>query len=311
MNNKLIIEPTPHIRSKNSTSQIMLGVILSTLPAMIASVMIFGARAAVLIVCCVCACVFFEFMFRLLFKKNTRTIGDFSAAVTGILLAFNLPSTMPIYMAIIGCFVAIVVVKEMFGGIGHNFANPAIVGRIVLVLSFPAYWSPNAYITDTITGATPLSVKEGEALHSTMDLFLGVHGGSLGETSALALLIGFAFLLALKIIRPITPLVFIGTVAAGTAIAGGDPVFAILSGGLLLGAIFMATDYATNPMTPLGKIIFGFGCGLITLVIRLFGGMPEGVAFSILFMNLLTPIIDKFTRPKPFGTRKTEKQPKQ
>jgi electron transport complex protein RnfD len=286
----------------------MLGVIIAALPAAIASVLIFGVRAAALIVTCICACVFFEFMFRHLFKKS-QTITDLSAVVTGILLAFNLPVTLPLYMAVIGCFVAIVAVKEMFGGIGQNFANPAIVGRIVLMLSFSdqmgnyvtAFYYQNE---DAVTAATPLGITDSELLPSAGELFWGTHGGSLGETCAFALLLGFAVLLILKIIRPITPLIFIGTVALGTLITGGDPLFAILSGGLLLGAIFMATDYATNPMTPLGKMIFGLGCGLITVVIRQFGGMPEGVAFSILTMNILTPIIDKFTRPKPFGIKK-------
>jgi electron transport complex protein RnfD len=312
---KLIIEPTPHIRSKNSTAQIMLGVILAALPAMIASTAIFGLRAAILIITCVCACVFFEFTFRLLFKRP-QTITDLSAVVTGVLLAFNLPVTLPLYMAVIGCFVAIVVTKEMFGGLGQNFANPAIVGRIVLMLSFPSYMG--SYVmpfyyrngVDAITAPTPLAVESAEQMPPMLDLFLGVHGGSLGETCALALLIGFAYLLIMKIIRPVTPLMFIGTIAVGTYIMSGDistALVSILTGGLLLGAIFMATDYSTNPMTLHGKIIFGFGCGLISLVIRQFGGMPEGVAFSILTMNILTPFIDKITRPKPFGMKKEEK----
>ena len=308
---KLIIEPTPHIRSDNSTSQIMFHVIIATVPAILASIAIFGARAAIMIFVCVCSCVFFEFFFRLIFKKS-RTIGDYSAVVTGIILAFNLPVTLPLYMAVIGCFAAIVVVKEMFGGLGQNFVNPAIVGRIVLMLSFPSHMS--SYVKafyylecdiEATTAATPLAVESPELMPSMLELFLGTHGGSLGETSALALLIGFVYLLAMRIIRPVTPLVFIGTVAIGTLIAtGGDfeaVLFTILTGGLLLGAIFMATDYTTNPMTLRGKFVFAFGCGLISFIIRQFGGMPEGVAFSILTMNMLTPFIDKITRPKPFG----------
>jgi electron transport complex protein RnfD len=307
---KLIIEPTPHIRSTNSTAQIMLSVILATVPAMIASSIIFGARAAVLIITCICACVFFEFIFCLLFNKK-QTISDFSAAVTGILLAFNLPVTLPLYMAVIGCFVAIFIVKEMFGGLGQNFANPAIVGRIVLMLSFPMFMSnyivPFYYLqgVDAVTAATPLQTQ---TIPTTMELFLGTHGGALGETSALALLIGLVMLLAMKIIRPVTPIIFIGTVGIGTLITGGEPLTAILSGGLLLGAIFMATDYSTNPMTLAGKLIFAFGCGLITVVIRQLGGMPEGVAFSILTMNILTPVIDKLTHPKPFGVKKRSRE---
>ena len=313
-NTNLIVESNPHMRSSNSTRQIMLGVIIATLPVVFASVYIFGAKAAVLIISCVCSCIFFEYMTRLLLKKSV-TIGNLSAVVTGILLAFNLPVTIPIYIAVIGSFVAIVVAKEMFGGLGQNFANPAIVGRIVLMLSFPAYM--NNYVApfyyrksvDVVTTATPMSIDSPELLPSVKDLLLGNHGGSLGETCSLAILIGFVILLLLRIIRPITPLIFVGTVMVGTFIAGGDPIFAVLSGGLLLGAIFMATDYSTNPMTFTGKMIFGFGCGLITLSIRQFGGMPEGTAFSILTMNLLTPSIDKLTRPKPFGMKKdiTEK----
>ncbi|MCL2036167.1 MAG: RnfABCDGE type electron transport complex subunit D [Oscillospiraceae bacterium] len=307
--NKLIIEPNPHIRSSNTTSQIMVGVIIAAIPSIIASTVFFGLKSLILIATCVSACIFFEFAFRLIFKKP-HTIANFSAVITGILLAFCLPVTFPLYMAVIGSFVSIVIVKEMFGGIGQNFANPAIVGRIVLMLSFPSYMSnyvePFFYnhadsSVDVVSSATPLAVEAGEILPSYLDLFLGNHGGTLGETSALALLLGFAYLLCMKIIRWITPVVFVGTVAVGTLVFGGDPLFAVLTGGVLLGAIFMATDYTTNPMTPHGKAIFAFGCGLITVIIRQFGGMPEGVAFSILTMNVLTPLIDRVTKTKPFG----------
>jgi electron transport complex protein RnfD len=310
--NKLIVEPTPHFRSDNSTVKIMFSVIVALLPVAVASVVIFGARAAFLIVTCVCSCVFFEFGYCALFKKK-HTVKDLTAVITGILLAFNLPVGMPFHMAVIGAFFSIVVAKMLFGGLGQNFANPAIVGRIVLMLSFPKYmgdYTARILDADVITTATPLSLEEGEKLPSALELFCGTHSGSIGETCALAILTGFAILLFLRIVRPITPLVFIGTVAFGTWLAGGNPLYAILSGGLLLGAIFMATDYATNPMTPLGKIIFGFGCGLITVIIRQFGGMPEGVAFSILTMNVLTPLIDKATRPVPFGIKREAKEKK-
>ncbi|MCL2071890.1 MAG: RnfABCDGE type electron transport complex subunit D [Oscillospiraceae bacterium] len=322
---QLIIEPSPHIRSHNSTKKIMTSVAIATIPATLMSSYIFGPRALLLIVVCISSCVFFEAAFRWIFKKDVSTVLDFSAVVTGILLAFNLPVSLPLYMAVIGSFAAIVVVKEMFGGLGQNFANPAIVGRIVLVLSFPAHMSnypvafhhrgmnlppyleqftSNASYADAITAPTPLALEKAPSL---FELFFGFHGGSLGETCAAALLIGFVCLLAMRIIRPITPLVFIGTVAIGTYIAsGGDSMASlnsILTGGLLLGAIFMATDYATNPMTLYGKMLFGFGCGLITFIIRQYGGMNEGVAFSILTMNILTPFIDKITRPKPFGKK--------
>ncbi|MCL1903946.1 MAG: RnfABCDGE type electron transport complex subunit D [Oscillospiraceae bacterium] len=310
--NKLIIEPNPHIRSDNSTKQIMLTVIIALVPAMLASVIIFGARAALLISICVGSCVLFEYLFRKMFKKS-RTIGDFSAIVTGILLAFNLPVTLPLYMAVIGSFVAIVIVKEMFGGLGQNFANPAIVGRIVLMLSFPAQMSNYAvpfYYKDgfdAVTTATPLSAESPDQIPPMLDLFFGKHGGSLGETCSFALILGFIILLVMRIIRPATPLILVGTVALGTFVFSGfntdETLFAIITGGLLLGAIFMATDYTTNPMTLKGKIIFAFGCGLIALVIRQLAGMPEGVAFAILTMNIFTPVIDKITRPKPLGMK--------
>ena len=320
MSEKLIIQPNPHIRSNNSTAKIMLNVIIASLPAMIASVLIFGTRAALLIVTCVCACVFFEYLFRVVVFKRTQSIHDLSAVVTGILLAFNLPVTLPWYMAVIGSFVAIVVVKEMFGGLGQNFANPAVVGRIVLVLSFSAYMSdyvnpvfnPFREGYSAVTSATPL-VTSAEEMPSMLELFLGFHGGALGETSSAALLLGFIYLLIMRIIRPVTPVIFTGTVAIGTFIITGSlnaAITAILTGGLLLGAVFMATDYVTNPMTLKGKMVFAFGCGLITLVIRQFGAMPEGVAFSILTMNLLTPAIDKLTHPKAFGVKEPPKPTK-
>jgi electron transport complex protein RnfD len=282
----------------------MLHVIIALIPAFAASVIIFGIRAAVVTVTCVASCVFFEYFFRKITKKE-QTVSDLSAAVTGILLAFNLPVTLPLYMVIIGAFVAIVVVKQMFGGIGQNFANPAIVARIVLMMSFtpqmsswvkPFYYKMS--VPDAVTTASPLGA---EVPPGYADLFLGINAGSLGETCALALLIGFVYLLAARVIRPVTPVAFVGVFAAATFFAGGDVLTGILSGGLLLGAIFMATDYATTPLTPLGKIIFGAGCGVITFAIRQFGTMPEGVAFSILIMNILTPYIDKLTRPTPFG----------
>ncbi|MCL1788976.1 MAG: RnfABCDGE type electron transport complex subunit D [Oscillospiraceae bacterium] len=314
---KLIIEPNPHIRSNNTTTQIMLNVIIATVPAMIVSIIIFGARAAMMISVCIGSCVLFEYLFRKIFKKS-RTVGDLSAVVTGILLAFNLPVALPFYMAVIGCFVAIVIVKEMFGGVGQNFANPAIVGRIVLMLSFPAqmsnYAAPFYYKNnyDVVTGATPLAAESPEQMPNMFDLFFGAHGGSLGETCSFALLLGFIYLLIMRIILPVTPLIFVGTVAVFTMFfSGGDfdaVCFSLLTGGLLLGAIFMATDYTTNPMTMRGKMIFAFGCGLISVIIRQFAGMPEGVAFSILTMNILTPFIDKVTRPKPFGVKITKKE---
>lgn len=303
---RLVIEPSPHIKSAMTTQKIMLCVIIALLPALAASVWIFGLRALIMTVVCCSSCVIFEWLCRKIMKRD-NTISDLSAVVTGMLLAFNLPVTLPFYMAIIGCFAAIVVVKQFFGGIGQNFANPAITGRIVLMLSFTSYmttWAEPFYYQNSgeiVTTSTPLV---SEAAPQLSDLFFGTVGGCLGETCALALIIGGVFLVIMKIITPVTPLCFIGTVFVLSLISTGDVVqatAAILSGGLMLGAIFMATDYATTPITTKGKIIFGIGCGLVTMLIRCFGTMPEGVSYSILIMNVLTPLIDRFTVPKAFG----------
>jgi len=310
--NKLIVEPAPHIRSYISTSLIMLNVVIALLPAFIASLIIFGPRAALMAVVSVTSCVIFEYFYRRIAKKP-QTVSDLSAVVTGMILAFNLPVTLPIYMVIIGAFIAIVAVKQFFGGIGQNFANPAVVARIALSLSFTAemtnwvepYWYKN---TEIITKATPL--EPGAVMPTLKEMFFGIRGGCLGETCAFALLIGFVYLVLTRVIRPVTPLAFIGTVALGTLITGGDALRGVLSGGLMLGAIFMATDYSTTPLTDMGKLVFGIGCGVITVVIRRFASMPEGVSFAILIMNILTPYIDKFTLPKPFGAKTAVKEAK-
>ncbi len=308
MSNKLTVTASPHRHDNVSTQKIMLMVIIALLPSVVASAIYFGFRAILLIAICVATCVLTEFVCRKLMKRN-QTISDLSACVTGILLALNLPVTLPIWEAVIGSFVAIAVVKQLFGGIGQNFANPAIVGRIVLMLSFTAdmtTWAIPKYYQNSgevITGATPL--VSGDA--SYLDLFLGNVGGCLGETSALAILIGGLFLIVMKVISPSAPISFIGTVAILTAITGGDVGYQVLAGGLLLGAFFMATDYSTTPITEKGRIIFGIGCGIITFVIRNYGGYPEGVSFSILLMNVLTPYIDRLTMSKPVGAKYPEK----
>ncbi|MDR2531583.1 MAG: RnfABCDGE type electron transport complex subunit D [Oscillospiraceae bacterium] len=318
---KFIVEPSPHIRGNNTTDKIMTRVLIALVPALVMSVYIFGIRALYLSIVCVGSCVIFEMLYRRLIKKETEI--DPSPAVTGLLLAFCLPVTLPYYMAVIGCFIAIVVVKQLFGGLGQNFANPAITARIVLTLSFTAqmtYWaepfhyrtgqealdtvsSATSHGADALSGATPLALAEaGEQVPGLWDLFMGFHGGSFGETSGLALIIGFIFLVLTKVIRSVTPLAFVGTVALGALLAPGESVILhVFSGGLLIGAIFMATDYATTPVSIAGKFVFGVGCGLITLVIRFFSDMPEGVSFAILIMNILTFYIDKITFPKPFG----------
>ncbi len=306
---KLIVSPSPHDENYTKTSTIMLNVIIALLPALAAGCYIFGLRALLLTVVCVASCVIFEFCCRKIMKRD-NTISDLSAVVTGVILAMNLPVTLPIWMAVIGSFVAIVIVKQLFGGIGQNFANPAITARIVLMLSFPTAmtnWAiPFFYREgpDVVTGATPL-VSGGA---SYIDLFLGNVGGCLGETCALALLIGGIYLAARRIISLAAPAGFIGALALLSFIAGDDPLYAILSGGVFLGAFFMATDYATTPITAKGKLVFGLGCGIITFIIRHFGSYPEGVSFSILLMNVLTPYIEQVTRNKVFGAKEDRQQ---
>lgn len=315
--NKLFVESSPHIRSAWTTQKIMLNVIIALCPALIMSTYIFGIKALLLtVICCTC-CVLLEFLFNKITKRDD-TISDLSAIVTGMLLAFNLPVDLPIYMAIIGCFVAIVIVKCLFGGIGQNFANPAITARIVLMMSFagamtkwtaPFAWKDGV---DATVSATPLAA---ETLPSLTDMFFGFRAGCLGETCIAALLLGGLYLMFIGLIRPATPVCFIGTVALLSFLYGGFDVnfmlYQLMSGGLILGALFMATDYATTPLTTKGKIIFGVCCGIITFAIRQFASMPEGVSFSILVMNCLTPLIDRFTAPKALGAIKPKKEGKQ
>lgn len=299
-NAMLLVSPAPHVRHKADTRSIMLDVIIAMLPALVASVIIFGYRALIVVSVCVISCVLFEYLFQKLCKRDV-TVGDLSAVVTGMLLAFNLPASIPLWQAVFGSIVAIVAVKQLFGGIGRNFANPAITARIVMLISFAGSMTNFSTVADTSSSATPLTQIGTDAMPSLLDLFLGNHAGSLGETCALALLIGFVYLLVRRVISWHTTVVFVGTVAIFTWILGYNPIEQILSGGLLLGAIFMATDYSTTPSTKWGKVVFGLGCGIITVLIRAFGGYPEGVSFAILFMNILTPYISAWTRRKPFG----------
>ncbi len=296
-NSVLLVSPSPHVRARHTTRSIMLDVIIALCPALVAAVLIFGWRALFVTAFSVSVCVISEWIFELICKRK-RTIGDLSAIVTGMLLAFNLPASIPLWQVAIGASVAIVVVKQLFGGIGCNFANPAITARIVMLISFAGSMSSFVTKADAVSSATPLS---GGTMPSLLDLLLGNHGGSLGETCALALLVGGVYLVARRVITWHTPVVFIATVALFTLVIGENPIEHVLTGGLLLGAIFMATDYSTTPQTKWGKVIFGLGCGIITVLIRVYGNYPEGVSFAILFMNILTPHINTWTRRKPFG----------
>ncbi|MBP8640367.1 MAG: RnfABCDGE type electron transport complex subunit D [Oscillospiraceae bacterium] len=306
----MTVSVSPHIKDNASTTTIMRDVLIALVPALIASVLIFGFRAFVVTAVCVVFAVGGEWAFEKTVKKP-NTIGDLSAVVTGVLLAYNLPVGIPLWQAAFGSLVAIIVVKQLFGGIGQNFANPAITARIIMLIAFSqtmTTWAiPNAIsgATDVVSSATPLVLLKGTEgsgmLPSLTNMILGVRGGCLGETSAIALVIGGIYLLVRRVISWHTPVAFIGTVLLLTFLLGKQPEYQLLSGGLLIGAFFMATDYSTTPNTDWGRIIFGVGCGLITVLIRVWGNYPEGVSFSILLMNILTPYISKATRKKPLG----------
>ena len=328
-NLKLIASSSPHIRSNEDTRSIMLDVIIALLPALAWSVYCFGWKALLLTAVSVVSCVFFEWAYRKVMKKSCM-VGDLSAVVTGILLSFVCPVDLPWWVIIIGAFFSIVVVKQLYGGIGCNFLNPALAGRAILLASYATAmttWtlpSSKKELADVISTATPLQImKEGTVEkfaelttnYTVGDMFIGRIGGSLGEVSALALLLGGAWLLIRKVISWHTPVAFIGTVAILTLIsapAGIDNVqymlYNVFGGGLMLGAFFMATDYATSPVTKPGQLIFGIGCGLITCFIRRFGSYPEGVCYSILIMNCTTWLLDKYIRPTIYGAVKKEKK---
>jgi electron transport complex protein RnfD len=288
----------------------MWAVVISLIPAGIAGVYIFGISSLNIIVLSILSCIFTEALFLKLRNKDPRAALDGSAILTGLLLAYNLPPSIPFWIPVIGGMVSIVLGKQLFGGLGQNIFNPALVGRAFLQISWPVYmttWKNPVWWPDAISGATPLA-KEAGAYHFTyMDLFLGNRPGSLGEVCVIALLIGALFLLVTKIISLHIPLSYIGTVGIITWIFGkqgffqGDFIFNMLAGGLILGAFFMATDYVTSPLTKKGKIVFGIGCGILTAIIRLKGGYPEGVCYSILFMNAAVPIIDRFTKIRKYG----------
>lgn len=300
MNNQLKLSVSPHIHSGKSTRSIMLDVLVALLPVTAAGAIIFGIRSLLVVAVTVAACVGFEALFNLIVKKPIP-VGDFSAAVTGLLLALNLPANIPLWQCVVGALFAIVVVKGLFGGLGANPVNPAITARVFMLVSF-ASLTKAAFPVDSVSSATPLAAEEATPF---VDLFFGNHGGAIGETCAIALLVGGVYLLVRRVITWHLPVTFIGTVFFATFFMEGmnsaAAWAAIMSGGLLIGAIFMATDYVTSPATPWGKIIFGLGAGLITFLIRYFGNYPEGVSFAILFMNILTPYITVWTRRKVFG----------
>jgi len=300
----LYVSATPHIHSGASTRNIMLDVIIALLPATAASMIIFGVKSLIVLAACIITAVAGEALFNLICRKK-QTIGDLSAVVTGLLLALNLSTNVPAWQCVIGTLFAIVCVKCLFGGLGRNFANPAITGRVFMLVAFSAVaGGANPTIVDAVSSATPLEVlAKGESV-DVLDLFLGLHGGAIGETCVLALIIGFVYLLVRKVITWHTPVVFIATVFVLYLAFTGDVMMAlsqILAGGLFIGAIFMATDYVTSPITTAGRVIFAVGCGVITFVIRYFCAYPEGVSFSILIMNILTPFIETWTEKKPLG----------
>lgn len=287
-----------------STGGIMLDVIIALLPAAVAGVVIFGLSALWVILTCVISCVAFEALFCLITKK-VQTVKDFSAAVTGLLLALNLPAGIPLWQCVIGSLFAIIVVKCIFGGLGQNVVNPAIASRVFMLVAFGSMAKAAFPVgVDTVAGATPLA--NGADMPDLLTLVTGYYGGAIGETCSAALLLGGIYLLARRVITWHNPVAFMGTVFVFSFLMEGfDPVMAlskVLCGGVIIGAIFMATDYTTSPPTPWGKVIFGIGCGLFTCLIRYFGNLPEGVSYAILFMNILTPYISRWTRHKVFGT---------
>lgn len=306
MSHKLQLSASPHIHTNRSTGKIMLDVIIALLPAFIAGTLLFGARAALVVATCIAVAVLSEALFNIIVKKE-QTIGDLSAVVTGLLLGLNLPANIPLWQAAVGAVFAIVIVKCSFGGLGCNMVNPAITARVFMVISFGAM-ATTAFPVDTVAGPTPLAVIDRSVIPQLDVLFWGKIGGTIGETCVPALLIGFLYLLVRKVITWHLPVTYILTSYLFTlAVFNGNAMMAladIMSGGLLLGAIFMATDYVTSPSTPWGKVIFGVGAGIITVVIRIWGIYPEGVSFAILLMNILNPYIEKWSALKVFGGKK-------
>lgn len=305
MDKMLHLSVSPHAHCGRSTTTIMRDVLIALAPATVAGVVIFGLRSLLVILACVASCVAFEALFNKIVNKE-QTIGDLSAVVTGLLLALNLPANLPIWQCVVGSAFAILVVKCLFGGLGCNVVNPAITARVFMLISFASVGTAG-FPVDATAGATPLvDLAAGNAV-DLKTLLLGTHGGAIGETCAIALVLGFLYLIVRNVITWHIPVSFIGSVFVLSLLVEGnatDALAMVLSGGLLLGAIFMATDYVTSPATPAGKLIFGLGCGFITFLIRYYGSYPEGVSFAILLMNIVNPYIDKLTAHKVFGGKK-------
>lgn len=327
MDKQVIVSPSPHVHSGESTSRLMFNVVLALMPAFAVSLYYFGVGALIVTLLAVVSCVIFEYLIQKFLMKGNPTITDGSAIVTGLLLAFNVPSNLPWYIVVIGSLVAIGVAKMSFGGLGSNPFNPALVGRVFMLISFPVQmtsWplpvASRLQYLDAVTGPTPLAIlkeglKNGETISqmgdkipSHMQMFMGLMGGSLGEIAAFALLIGFAWLLFTKVITWHIPVSIFTTIAVFTGIlwminpeTNADPIFHLLTGGVMIGAIFMATDYVTSPMNPIGMWIFGIGIGLLTVIIRVWGAYPEGVSFAILIMNAFVPLLNRYIKPKRFG----------
>lgn len=320
MDRFITVSGTPHVRSKDSVQGTMRDVIIALLPATVMGIYFFGMRALALVAISIVSAVFFEFIYQKMMKK-TVTIDDLSAVVTGLLLAMNMPASAPFWMPVVGSAFAIIVAKQLFGGLGQNFINPALAARAFLLASYPTAmttWTDPSGMADATTYATPLAVLKNAATNGfvpssndTINALIGNVGGCIGETCAIALILGGIYLIYRKVISWRIPVVYIATVFVLTGAIGRAglrvPVYEILVGGVMLGGFFMATDYASSPITPKGQIIFALGCGLLTSLIRIFGGYPEGVSYSILIMNLCVPLIDRFTEPKIFGAPEVKK----
>ena len=306
----LIVSASPHLVTAMDTQKTMLMVLIALVPSLLVSTYVFGFRVLILTAVCIAASMFFEWAWNKLMKRK-QTVCDLSAALTGTLIAFNLPSGLPYWIAIVGCFVAIIVVKQLFGGLGQNFMNPALAGRCFLLISFAGQMTKFTY--DGVTGATPLAVLKNGGEVSVLKMFLGTTGGVIGETCTIALLAGGIYLIIRKVIAPTIPLIYIGVFSAFILVFGGHGfdleylAAHLCGGGLMLGAFFMATDYVTSPVTTGGKVIFAALLGILTGLFRIYGNSAEGVSYAIIFCNLLVPLIEKITVPKAFGVVKEKK----